>query len=95
MYFAPNNAALPLELFCIRAAAAVQTPQERADLIAAWKLCLINGPSPLRRRALKTQTKLQTSQLAPAGRGNTAQTSNPGMPGLANATQAATILALS
>ena len=51
MYFAPNNAALPLELFCIRAAAAVQTPQERADLIAAWKLCLINGPSPLRRRS--------------------------------------------
>ena len=49
MYFHQNNAALPLELFCIRAAAGIETQAERADLLAAWRLCLQHGPSSSRR----------------------------------------------
>ena len=45
MYFAPNNTRLPIELYCIRACAVVETATERANLIAAWRQCLINGPS--------------------------------------------------
>ena len=53
MYFHQNSAALPLELFCIRAAAGVETATERADLLAAWRLCLQHGPSSSRRRINK------------------------------------------
>ncbi len=49
MYFHQNNAALPLELFCIRAAAGIETQAELNDLLSAWRLCLQHGPSAPRR----------------------------------------------
>ena len=55
MYFHENSAALPLELFCIRAAAGVETAAERADLLAAWSLCLRHGPSSSQRPIKKMQ----------------------------------------
>ena len=58
MYFAPNNTRLPIELYCIRACAVVETATERANLIAAWRQCLINGPS-IPSKPIKKQRKLQ------------------------------------
>ena len=58
MYFAPNNTRLPIELYCIRACAVVETAAERANLLAAWRQCLINGPS-IPSRPIKKQRKLQ------------------------------------
>ena len=49
MYFHQNNAALPLELYCIRAAAGIETQAELNDLLSAWRLCLQHGPSAPRR----------------------------------------------
>ena len=45
MYFVPLDLRLPTELLCIRMCAAVETQAERDNLIAAWRQCLINGPS--------------------------------------------------
>ena len=54
MYFHQNNAALPLELYCIRAAAGIETQAELNDLLSAWRLCLQHGPSSSRRKIKKT-----------------------------------------
>ena len=53
MKFHENDARLPLELFLIRAAAGTETASERADLLAAWRQCLANGPSCPRRQIKK------------------------------------------
>ena len=67
MYFHPNSAALPLELFCIRAAAGVETAAERADLLAAWSLCLRHGPSSSRRPIKKTHRTVVSFTKETAG----------------------------
>ena len=54
MYFVPLDLRLPTELLCIRMCAAVETQAERDNLIAAWRQCLINGPT-VRPRQFKTQ----------------------------------------
>ena len=53
MYFAPIDSRLPIELLVIRLAGAVETQQEKANLLAAWKQCLSNGPSAPRRKIAK------------------------------------------
>ena len=54
MYFVPLDLRLPTELLCIRMCAAVETQAERDNLIAAWRQCLVNGPT-VRPRQFKTQ----------------------------------------
>lgn len=57
MYFAPNDNRLPLELWCIRHCAAVETPYERHQLILAWRKCLQNGPALLERSRILSLRK--------------------------------------
>ena len=45
MKFPAIDARMPIELLVIRLAGSVETPEERANLLAAWKKCLEHGPS--------------------------------------------------
>ena len=58
MYFVPLDLRLPTELLCIRMCAAVETQAERDNLTAAWRQCLINGPT-VKGKAIKPQPKLK------------------------------------
>lgn len=55
MYFVDFRADLPIELAVIRLAGAVQTEAERRNLVSAWRLCLLHGPSTLRSRPAARQ----------------------------------------
>ena len=53
MKFAAIDARMPIELLVLRMTSAVETPEERANLRAAWKQCLEHGPSAPRRKVAK------------------------------------------